>query len=239
MFGPLLRKLDKSRRFNPDVANRYVNDPQFPYIISFPRVGSHYLRMVLELYFERPLLPRSFYYTDKTDFLLCHNHDHDLHMRRERVIYLYRDPVNAIYSHLQRRLEPLDQPATTIMWSARFACHLIKWLHDETMTTSKLVLRGDQLIAEPEAHFPKAIEFLGGAVDLKKLRPCIARVTKDEVADRTPEVHRIMQQGPEYELLRNQFIQEQGGLIWDTIADVFRRRFGSTQLLAEWLPEWG
>jgi hypothetical protein len=63
-------------------------------------------------------------------------------------------------------------------------------------------------------------------------------VTKKEVADRTPEMHRIMQQGPEYEALRKQFSLESAQLVWDTVADVFHRRFGSTRLLSEWLPEW-
>ena len=44
------------RRANSKIVERHIADPEFPYLISFPRTGSHWLRMLMELYFDRPSL---------------------------------------------------------------------------------------------------------------------------------------------------------------------------------------
>ena len=37
---------------NQDLINEYINKPDFTFLISFPRTGSHWLRNIMELYFE-------------------------------------------------------------------------------------------------------------------------------------------------------------------------------------------
>ena len=80
-------------RASSNVAREFAEDPNSPWLVSFPRTGSHWLRMMLERYSARPLLPRSFFDHDSTDYLLNHTHDLDFSCTVRRVIYLYRDPV--------------------------------------------------------------------------------------------------------------------------------------------------
>ena len=45
------------------IWQKYTSNPEFPYLVSFPRTGSHWLRNVMELYFEKPSLTRVFLYS--------------------------------------------------------------------------------------------------------------------------------------------------------------------------------
>ena len=85
---------------DPEVIKSFTDNPDFPYLVSFSRTGSHWLRMIMELYFEKPSLVRAFYFKDANDFTCYHTHDMDLELRRENVIYLYRNPVETVYSQL-------------------------------------------------------------------------------------------------------------------------------------------
>ncbi len=89
---------------DPRILRRFLADLDSPVLVSFPRTGSHWLRMTMELYFERPSLVRVFYYPDRTNYLTLHTHDlpgvlpEDIgaDIERSNVIYLYRDPVDTV-----------------------------------------------------------------------------------------------------------------------------------------------
>ena len=101
---------------------KVLSDPDFPFLISFPRTGSHWLRMLMELYFEQPSLVRVFYYKDNDNYLCYHHHDEDLKLvDKKNVIYLYRDPVDhfiqilfALERILIRRMNTRSLPALII-----------------------------------------------------------------------------------------------------------------------------
>jgi hypothetical protein len=84
----------------PSIIEAFIENPDSPFLVSFPRTGSHWLRLIMELYFGRPSLVRVFYYPERTDYLTLHTHDIDLDIERRNVIYLYRDPVDTVYSQL-------------------------------------------------------------------------------------------------------------------------------------------
>jgi len=86
---------------NKAVIRSFVKNPENTFLVSFPRTGSHYLRMLMEVYFERPSLTRVFYFPEKKNYLTLHTHDLDLEVKHPTVIYLYRDPVDTVYSQLK------------------------------------------------------------------------------------------------------------------------------------------
>ena len=49
-----------SRIINKQNVDLAYEDITFPFLVSFPRTGSHWLRMLMELYFDKPSLTRSF-----------------------------------------------------------------------------------------------------------------------------------------------------------------------------------
>ena len=72
--------------FDPKVIDAFVSNPDNPFIISFPRTGSHWLRMLMELYFDKPMLTRKFFLLDREDYMAIHTHDDDLDVERSNVI---------------------------------------------------------------------------------------------------------------------------------------------------------
>ena len=50
------------------IISAFTRDPENTFLVSFPRTGSHWLRMLTELYFERPSLLRVFYYYNRRDY---------------------------------------------------------------------------------------------------------------------------------------------------------------------------
>ena len=87
------------------IIDKFIANPDNTFLVSFPRTGSHWLRMLTELYFGRPSLVRVFYYSERQDFLMLHAHDLELDVERLRVIYLYRHPVETIFSQLYYLLQ--------------------------------------------------------------------------------------------------------------------------------------
>ena len=109
LFG-LRREFEKNGSVaitSPEVLEAFTSNPESTFLVSFPRTGSHWLRLLMELYFERPSLVRVFYYPERTDYLTYHTHDLSLDVQHPRVIYLYREPVATIYSQMQYHGEDL------------------------------------------------------------------------------------------------------------------------------------
>ena len=95
------RARDATYVVDAESIRKFEDNPDNPYLVSFPRTGSHWLRMVMERYFGRPSLVRVFYYPERNDFLTLHTHDLELDVQRRNVIYLYRDPVETVFSQMR------------------------------------------------------------------------------------------------------------------------------------------
>lgn len=187
------------------------------FLVSFPRTGSHWLRMLTELYFGRPTLVRTFYFPERTDFLLLHTHDLDLTVQRSHVIYLYRDPVDTIYSQLAYEGETWTDSDRVRRWATLYAKHLDKWLVKESFTELKTVvsygvMRNDLIgaFAHVAAHFDQAL-------DEERLLKAAAQVTKDEAKRKTKHDERVIQLSQQYERDRARFRQLQGQFVWQIV----------------------
>ena len=142
-----LREPGPSRLASKRAINAYRRRSDAVYLVSFPRTGSHWLRMMCEQYAQRPTLVRAFYPHDNTDYLFMHIHDVDLDFSASNVIYLYRDPVETVYSMLKYAQASGDDQVR--LWSDRYASHLRKWLLQEDFTPEKLAKTAVELL-QPE-----------------------------------------------------------------------------------------
>ena len=139
----LYRILHKTKRVINQIMNKeydihvtdqalissFLSQPDFPWLISFPRTGSHWLRMIMELYFEKPSLMRFFYYKDARDFTCYHRHDVELSIEGCRsVIYLYRNPRDTVYSLVRYHRENARNITRVRYWAQLYGKHLSKWL---------------------------------------------------------------------------------------------------------------
>jgi hypothetical protein len=206
--------LDKKR------IDAFVSKPDFPFLISFPRTGSHWLRMVMELYFETPSLVRIFYYKDAKDFTCYHRHDEDLNIERENVIYLYRHPVDTIYSNLYHYGESLDDKKRVQYRSNLYGLHLKKWLLEENFTTRKTIITYEGMKKDMDSEFQKICRHFSVPFEQGKLHEALCRVTKKEVQTKTTHDPRVINLSKNYLIKKEEFKQKQAALIMDCIYSV-------------------
>ena len=153
------------------ILEEFISNPDNTFLVSFSRTGSHWLRMLMELYFERPSLVRVFYYPDRRDYLTLHTHDMDLEVERRRVIYLYREPVSTIYSQLNYYKENINDHQRIAHWADLYGRHLNKWLHTENFTVQKTILRYEGLVQDMSAEFAKLTEHFGQPLEILGVTP--------------------------------------------------------------------
>lgn len=206
-----------STRVEQSIVEAFVANEDNPFLISFPRTGSHWLRMLMELYFERPSLVRVFYFPERADYMFLHTHDIDLDIMRTHVIYLYREPVDTIYSQLNYHKENLDDPARIEHWSDLYGQHLDKWLHQETFTTKKIILTYEEMKRDLASAFSKVTDYFGQMLDPARLEQASSRVTRNEVKRKTAHDPQVMQLGTRYDMSREVFRERHADLVWTTL----------------------
>lgn len=189
--------------------------PTTPYLVSFPRTGSHWLRMFLEMYFDRPLLTRSFFRHDNDDFLLLHVHDNQQPVPDRRdTLYLHRGVVSTLFSELTYRHGPA---APDLPWGVVEACSreyerdLMKWLVGGDFALRKHVVAYEWMLDRPMDVLPGVIEFLGGDPDTARIADLWPRVTHESVAEAAGDNPKVVDQHGSKELRK----------------ELFRYRFGS------------
>lgn len=220
---------------SPDAVARYSALRDFPFLVSFPRTGSHWLRMLLELYFDRPLLTRSFFAHANRDYLLYHSHDMDMNLVRRDILYLYRDPVETVYSQLRYHGEEMNDARRLAYWGDLYGQHADKWLCRERHSTHKTVLSYEGLLTQPETEFAAAIRHLGGHVDPERLRNCLSALGRDRVKERTSHDQRVVNLDKDYAKQRERFREQHGETIWRTFLqgrDGLAARFGRPAVAA-------
>jgi len=190
---------------DPSIIEKFIHDESNTFLVSFPRTGSHWLRMIMELYFKRPSLVRVFYYPKITNYLTLHTHDKDLSVERENVIYLYRDPVETVYSQLNYYRENIHDQSRIVYWADQYGRHLDKWLCTERFTKKKTILTYGGMKHDVEEEFRKVTDHFGEKLDKNKLLKAVAMITKEEVKKKTSHDQQVVQLKADYEDLREEF----------------------------------
>lgn len=235
--------LEYSHLADEKAIEQFSSVPENVYLVSFPRTGSHWLRMLLELYFDRPTLSRIFYQHPTDEYLLLHHHDLDCTLVRSRVIYLYRDPVDTIFSQLNYHNEDEEDIQRIKHWANLYARHLEKWLIQERFVSQKLVLHYEDIKQDAVSILKKICHFYGEPFDENRAKEACEQVTKDHVRKRI-ERHdaQVMNASRDYEQRRQRFRAKHSDTIWNEIWRVnleiktfmeSRRVFGSRLIVRE------
>lgn len=178
-------------------------------LVSFPRTGSHWLRMFLELYFDRPMLTRHFFEHESAEMLLYHTHDDYLKfVPSGPVIYLYRNPVDVVFSELTYHhgddAARVDT-ALAIETAERYRKNLRRWLLGQEGVSSEVVLAYEWLLDDPARALAPVIEFFGGSFEQGRMDSCWEKVTPQEVRERTEYNESVIDRGAQKELRRALF----------------------------------
>jgi len=134
----------------------------------------------MEQYFEKPILPRIFYYKNSREFLCYHNHDIDLTVSSHRYIYMYRDPVSTIYSQMKYYKEDMNNSYRVRYWVNLYGLHLTKWLIDN-YTDKSIIINYDKMKKDPNDEFRKVCDFFNIDFDRNKFHDIYKFTTKDKL----------------------------------------------------------
>jgi Sulfotransferase domain len=231
MFGPGAEKQPLAAFASIKTLSKvaqFVASPECVFLVSFPRTGSHWLRMLMEKYFERPQLKLTYYYKDSDHYLTYHTHDLALDVTNPNVIYLYRDPVETIYSQMVYENSPSDDQAWIRYWSDIYGLHLHKWLEAESFTTKKTLVRYDRLQSDLAGEFAKVVAHLGEEFDAERFARCAENVTREEVAQKRQEIDpRVIDVTKSYGNGRKRFRERHSESVWSVLLDSrpFLRKF--------------
>ena len=205
---------------DPQVIQRFEADPNHTCMVSFPRTGSHWLRMMIELYFQRPTLTRNFYFQNMENYILIGTHDLDLSVKRRVVLYLYRDPVDTLYSIIKYYKQDSLDATNVDYWFDLYMRHLTKWLIDETFTVRKTSVRYDRLRDNTHDEFAKVVRHFEGTVDIPRIDRVLLQVTKDEVAAKVAhEDPQVIPTRSDYDDMRSMFHRTFEDRIWNALAE--------------------
>jgi hypothetical protein len=186
--------------------------PGLPLLASFPRTGSHWLRVFLERWFDRPLMTRSFFEHASTDYLLFHTHAldgaFDALARTRPVVYLHRSVLATVFSEATYRHSDAacDQAWPEIAAIAdAYREHLAKWLGPDAPCASRCTLAYEELLDDPMSALARVVAFLGGDFDASRAAPVWASCTHDLVAEKTAHDPKVIARDRDLALRRELF----------------------------------
>ena len=198
---------------------QFASNPENLFLISFPRTGSHWLRMIMELYFGRPTLTRIFYKHNNRDYLVLHDHDMKFQIQRENVIYLYREPVSTVFSQLNYYREDENNPERIKYWAEEYGKHLFKWLSEEKFTRNKIVIRYEELRGNTVGVLEKLARYYNVPFDEARAQEAVSQVSRQTVKLKT-EWHnpRVQDVSSDYEQRRESFQEKYSQLVKQTVS---------------------
>jgi hypothetical protein len=165
-----------------------IEDGRAPFMVSFPRSGSHFLQVCLEKYLDGHSPITGYGYLAGQSLFIHRVHaggfrtTHDLGLGefRANVIYLYRNPLDTLYSFL--RYEGIAATAGNVAAQAElWVRHTRKWMFEETASRRKVILCYEKLMADFPSEFSKLTGFLSLASDQERMARAAAASTKNEI----------------------------------------------------------
>jgi len=207
---------------NDPIVTELVSNDDFPFLISFPRTGSHWLRAIMELYFKRPSLRRVFYFKKIKSFTCYHTHDltesyQISEVKRNRVIYLYRNAPDTVYSQLRYLNKDVMEIENIQIWTKLYAKHLNKWLLEEKYSRDKIFIAYEKMQCEIESEFAKICEYFGEKLNQERLKIVLGSISKEKIKSKTKHDHQVINLSKNYEQERKIFIDKFESKIWNIL----------------------
>ena len=146
-------------------------------LISYPRTGSHWFRIMMEMYMECPSIVQSFFIPNPTKVWGFHIHHRIIDepdrfegpiKNLEKAIYLYRDPVDTIYSLIRYHKESTDSQEIVDKYTTEYHNHLEFYLNNTSNIGKLHFVRYEDLKKNPSDTFLSCIEFLGEKTNEEK-----------------------------------------------------------------------
>ena len=215
-----------------------------PLFISFPRTGAHWINCVMELYFDRPRLREmraTFLDCTRTDWMWFHDHDLKLDLVHSNALFLYRAPVETIFSNLaydrRRSAQSLRSRFLGCGWPAepdaaelRLRCdhyrrHCEKYLLSGS--PARTVVRHEHFKTCRAKEFAKICAHFGQPLDESRMEQAFATVSPAALVAKTgdtPEMgHHMLDE--DYHARREDFAAQWGPFIEEQVITPELRSF--------------
>lgn len=151
-----------------------------PLFISFPRTGSHWINCISEVYFDRPRLRAgrtTFLNKNRKDWMWFHDHDLGLNIVHDNILYLYRNPVETIYSYAMAE-RGLIKENFIVKKSKLYNKHLSKYLLEKKAMVSIVY---ENFRNNFNNEYKKVSEFFGIPFNAEKLEKAKKIVNKESL----------------------------------------------------------
>lgn len=189
-------------------------DTTITQLVSYPRTGSHWLRMILEQYLNKYCLPTSFY--NNTEFWGYHLHDRIVGRGDEgvvagfdKVIYLYRNPVDTIYSQLRYHRIDIHDSSYVDMISHEYYNHLDRWIYNNDDCKEIVFLTYEDIKNNFHDTIKKVLTFLDCEYDKDSLQLIFNRLSLENAKNSIQDKN-VIDKGHfngEYEYSKDKFIK--------------------------------
>jgi hypothetical protein len=166
---------EKIKEFN------VFNDKTVPRLISYPRTGSHWFRILMEAYLREPAAVQSFFHAPKDVTSIWGFHIHHRLIKEphpsegpvgglKNVIYLYRKPIDTIFSQMKyHNVIPSQwngKPNNNIIsgmkkFKQEYYDHLDFYLNNKSNIPNLHYVQYEDLQSSPINTFEGCINFLG------------------------------------------------------------------------------
>ena len=199
---------------------KYIKNENFPWFISFPRTGSHWLRIVMEYYLGIPALVQSWTIKNPSSFWAYHQHDYLLKeiKNKKNVLYLYRNPIDTLFSQMSYENENFSE---RIDYNINiYSNHLIRWRFNHNDIKNITICTYENLKNNPTSEITKILHFLQLCqkdiiIDEDKINNAYNEVSKDKVKEKTLYSEKSINITSNYEMKRIEFKNKYGNYILD------------------------
>jgi len=169
-------------------------DRSLTQLVSYPRTGSHWLRVIVEQYLSKPCLPESFFDTDLNNPWAYHLHDRIIGDGDEgftdnfdKVIYLYRNPIDTIYS-----LVRYEQTQDWESIATEYHNHLTRWLYNHDDCKRLISIKYEDIKNNYQETFKQIFDFLDVEYNEELLKNCYEKTTHHKVKTLTQHNEQIV-----------------------------------------------
>ena len=187
-------------------------------VVGFYRTGTHWLCMLIQEYFGHPVEGRAFFehyqvlQSPAWGFI-----DHDIRgdfVPPHQAVYIYRDPVDVIFS-LSRTYKGWEPTPATVRENAElYGVQLGRWL-TPGYTEHVAVVRYERM----REDFPRVCLLVHREFDASRFDRVFAIATKERVTQSRGQSPWLARPDSdlEYAQARAGFRSEYAGLVWDTV----------------------
>lgn len=183
--------------------NNFLQDPMITRLVSYPRTGSHWFRVLMEMYLEKPSGVRSFYYPNPKEIWGIHIHNRDVDIYEEsegivknldKVIYLHRNPCDTLFSLLKyekiiaenwngSNKKIIEQKV--IEYSHEYKKHLVRWTENNNDIKNIFYLKYENLKDKPHETFESVLKFMNLGWNHDKFSDILSMVDKKRIKNLT------------------------------------------------------